>query len=73
MQAAHCTNPEGLLEGRGHLPSRKRRRSCQIREGILALKYIPTRLNFADLFTKVIKLADSIHHRDALVKDPVLL
>ena len=44
---------------------------AEIREGIISLEYIASSLNLADIFTKVVKLADFIRHRDTIVKDPV--
>ena len=43
----------------------------QIRDAVIRLSYINTKLNVADLFTKILKPATFMFHRDKLVQDPI--
>ena len=43
----------------------------QIRDAVIRLSYINTKLNVADLFTKILKPVTFMFHRDKLVQDPI--
>ena len=43
----------------------------QIRDAVIRLSYINTKLNVADLFTEILKPATFMFHRDKLVQDPI--